>query len=310
MERRAARGGGAGDLLALVGPRPGRPSAQRARRRSCARLPKNGGVVMVTFVPSFVSTRGGPRVRRAQGRSRERTSGRSPTRPRRERIAQEVPGGESACRRRRWPRWRTTSSTCARWPGVDHVGHRQRLRRHRPTARRGSRTCRRYPDALRRAGAPRLERRGPEEAGRRQHLRAMRKAEEVATRLQAARPAVDGHHRAARRAGEAFGAGEVGLRAGRCVTDVHVHEHEHVHGGTALRTGTGCHARGCAGGLCAAATSFVSIATSAAATGRGRLRCTRTSSRPRALRTSSTARRFHGAAARDRVRTAHDHVSR
>ena len=45
----------AGDLLPLVGARAGRPPAQRARRRACSCCPANGGVVMVNFVPDFIS---------------------------------------------------------------------------------------------------------------------------------------------------------------------------------------------------------------------------------------------------------------
>ena len=54
MERRPARDAGAGDLLALVGPRALRPSAKRAGR-VLRLLPKNGGVVMVSFVPRFIT---------------------------------------------------------------------------------------------------------------------------------------------------------------------------------------------------------------------------------------------------------------
>ena len=80
-----------------------------------ARLPGNGGVCMVTFVPAFVS--------------QECAAGWSASKPR-PRAADWTPGTWTSCSAsrpsgsrptrgpgRRWRRSRTTSSTSARWPG-------------------------------------------------------------------------------------------------------------------------------------------------------------------------------------------------
>ena len=80
-----------------------------------ARLPGNGGVCMVTFVPSFVSPE-------CWAWERELTA----EMERRGLIPGSCPRGTGSagswrrparCRGRRWPRSPTTSSTCARWPG-------------------------------------------------------------------------------------------------------------------------------------------------------------------------------------------------
>ena len=85
-------------------------------------LPKNGGVVMVTFVPGFISDRRGRPRSRARPPSATGCARRWPT---------TRPGSGPPWRRgrrptpsrgRRWPRWPTTSTTCARWPASTTSG--------------------------------------------------------------------------------------------------------------------------------------------------------------------------------------------
>ena len=92
-----------------------------------ARMPKNGGVVMVNFYNGFVppacSSPATPRRRRPPS-----ASGRKRTRP-----------------SRRWHRWPTTSTTSARWPASITSASGATSTASTASRRRASRTCRRTP---------------------------------------------------------------------------------------------------------------------------------------------------------------------
>ena len=157
MEDVAARDAGAGHLLALVGPRALRPPAQRARRDPQAapeERRRRDGVVRARVHDAgglgvgHGAGGGAGAAREAHAEGRGRREGRHWRR------------GWPRTRGRRSPsrRWPTTSTTSARWPGIDHVGVRERLRRHhRP--RRGPRGRVDVPGPDRRAAAARLHRR-------------------------------------------------------------------------------------------------------------------------------------------------------
>ncbi len=86
-----------------------------------ARLPKNGGVVMVTFVPAFVS----PEVAAWEAQAKEQENAiREAVSDTVEQTRASRSGRQRTPAPERHPRsrWPTTSSTCARWPAVDHVG--------------------------------------------------------------------------------------------------------------------------------------------------------------------------------------------
>ena len=82
-----------------------------------ARMPKNGGVVMVTFVPAFVS----PEVQAVGDGSRARPADRrfdvTDERPSGTTAARRMDGRRTRARRRRSARSPTISSTSARSPG-------------------------------------------------------------------------------------------------------------------------------------------------------------------------------------------------
>ena len=132
---------GAGDLLALRRPRPGRPSARRARRRA-ELVAKNGGVVMVNFYPGYVSGRAASwnadRAAEAGALRRPPYAGLYIGQPDRAKAAHRRPGTEGASRAAVtvWPRRRPHR---AHPPGRRRRprGPRLRLRRH-PARRRAS----------------------------------------------------------------------------------------------------------------------------------------------------------------------------
>ena len=108
-----------------------------------ARLPKNGGVVMVTFVPAFVSQEVNVRGRDAANQAGEDA---------RRRLGERHGGGAGA--RCEMAARRTRAHGDARAGGRPHRAraqgggrrprrHRQRLRRDHRRRRSGSRTCRR-----------------------------------------------------------------------------------------------------------------------------------------------------------------------
>ena len=129
----------------------------------CALLPENGGVVMVTFVPGFVSEEV-----RAWSASAGRRGG----------AAEGAPSGDpDAGRRARGlaqgqPRAARHARPGRRPHRARAQGRRRRSRRHRratstaSTAARGARRRRRLPGSARRAAAPRLDGRGAQEARR------------------------------------------------------------------------------------------------------------------------------------------------
>ena len=99
-----------------------RRAAQRARRRSCGALPANGGVVMVTFVPAFVSQAAGRRRAPAvDGATSERSRRRRRTR-RSASAASEIQ--PSACRLPKATLAQVADHVehVRKVAGVDHVG--------------------------------------------------------------------------------------------------------------------------------------------------------------------------------------------
>jgi membrane dipeptidase len=152
-----------------------------------ARVRGNGGVVMVTFVGGFVSPAAKAHADRADAEAGARA--RPPRRDRRRgarrdgAVARREPGAAGHAGPGRRPR----RARAARGRGRPR-GARRRLRRdHGPP--RGARGRVEVPGARRRARAARLERGGPAQAHRRERARALARAEQVAERLQAARPA-------------------------------------------------------------------------------------------------------------------------
>ena len=142
---------GAGHLLALVGARRGRPSAQRARR-SAARLPQNGGVVMVTFVPQFVSNaeRRSATTRRPMRCGRRAAPGsHARTHPRQATCIATHRAREAASRASTTSASAATSTASRRWSvGLEDVST--------------------YPALFAELVAPRLDRGGAAEAGGRE----------------------------------------------------------------------------------------------------------------------------------------------
>ena len=157
-----------------------------------ARLPKNGGVVMVTFVPQFVSTEF--KVWEDSADS--------------ERKALRTAVPDSAERHRQMDAWEKAHPRAQRDAGAGGRSHRPRApgggrgsRRHRERLRRdrlrarGPRGRVEVSGPFRRAHPPRLERPGPEEA-RRTEPAAGTASGRADRRAAAARArAVDTHHR-------------------------------------------------------------------------------------------------------------------
>ena len=128
-------------------------------------LPKNGGVVMVTFVPSFVSEE--VRALERHGDAEEaRLKALYPGRSRAGEAA-SCDGWRKAHPRRapRSSRWRTTSSTSAR-SRASITWASARTSTASSSVPLGLESVADYPGAPRRAAAPRLDRRGDREARR------------------------------------------------------------------------------------------------------------------------------------------------
>ena len=163
-ERRAQRRRGAGDLLPLLLPARWWTIPRNVPDSILARLPQNGGVVMVTFVPGFVSRR----CRDAERRSGQAidsllkavTGHDANGAALRERVQRQLTRSPA----RRSPRWPTTSITCGKVAGVDHVGIGSDFDGIDARPRRAGGRLQ-VPGPLRRADPPGLERRGSQEAG-------------------------------------------------------------------------------------------------------------------------------------------------
>ena len=175
---------GAGDLLAFLGARAGRSSAQRARRRAARWSAKNGGVVMVNFAPATSPRRGAagtptaPRSRRATTARRSAactSASRTAPRPPLGGLGRGAPEAARDARAGRRPH-RAHPQGRRRRPRRARLG----LRRHPRGARRASKASTSIPALL-----AELARRGWSDADLAKVaggnvLRVLAKAEEVA----------------------------------------------------------------------------------------------------------------------------------
>ena len=153
-----------------------------------ARLPKNGGVVMVTFVPSFISAGvaavGSPRLGGSTAAVAPALRGRQERPGRR---AGALAGRQSCAPSPRSPRWPITSTTCARSP-ASTTSASARDFDGIDAGPKGLEDVSKFPDLI-----AELLRRGysdedVEKVLGRNVLRAMRAAEKTAERLQRTRP--------------------------------------------------------------------------------------------------------------------------
>ena len=142
--------GGAGDLLALVGARAVADVPRNVPDESWRALPKNGGVVMVTFVAAFIVAGD----RRSVAAPARRSTSSAPADVERRRRRDALRGVS----RKRATLPKATLAQVAdhiehvrKVAGVDHVGTRRRLRRQRRLAGGGLEDVSTYPGAVRRA---------------------------------------------------------------------------------------------------------------------------------------------------------------
>ena len=106
----------AGHLLALVGAAPWPTCRATCRTTILRQLPKNGGVVMVSFVPGFTSPEVVAYDRRAAAERTRLQQAHAERRGRRRQGHGRLAEGQPDAARHRRRRWPTTSTTSARWP--------------------------------------------------------------------------------------------------------------------------------------------------------------------------------------------------
>ena len=123
---------GAGDLLALVGARASPTIRATCPTRSSRRLPTNGGVVMVTFVPAFISQAAYDRQTPARRGDRAR-------------CARRVGARHRRAARARSRAWRARAPGAARDARAGRRPHRPRAQGRRRRPRRHRRRLRRHP---------------------------------------------------------------------------------------------------------------------------------------------------------------------
>ncbi len=145
------------------------------------RLPRNGGVIMITFVGPVRVAGGGRRLQGDEGRAPATAPG-GPTHRQRGARSRRRTSASIPCPRRRSRTWRITSSTRGRWPAWTTSGSGATTTAT-TSGRSGWRTCRAIPllfaELIRRGWSDR----DLAKLARGNILRVMREAEAVAARL-------------------------------------------------------------------------------------------------------------------------------